>query len=450
MRYFSTIILVFLACSLAKAQGFKESMDTLLADNLFVDSDVSLAVYDLDAEQMLYAHRTEKMCRPASVLKVLTSGVALERLGVNYTMNTLLGRRDGNLYLKGEFDPLFSEADMDAMLATVGSNGTVDTLFVDCTFMDSIYWGPGWSWDDTPWEFQPYMSPLMLNGGCVDVVVKPAERGAAPVVECRPVSSYYSVVNEAVSHDASQKKLTILRDWLDNSNVIRVRGNCNAVCGEKMNMFRSDRFFVSVMCDKLAARGVDVRNVVYAPLPDSIEVLHLKHRPIVDVVGEALLESNNLCAEALVYHLGALYGHRPVTHKDGVQIVKGFLDFNLKMPRRYEIADGSGLSLYTYISADMMLQMLRRIYADKAVYTVVQQGLPLSGWTGTLKGRMAGTAAERKISAKTGTVSGICTLAGYAQARNGHTLAFVVFNQGVISARKARQWQNKVCELLCK
>ena len=450
MRYFSTIILVFLACSLAKAQGFKESMDTLLADNLFVDSDVSLAVYDLDAEQMLYAHRTEKMCRPASVLKVLTSGVALERLGVNYTMNTLLGRRDGNLYLKGEFDPLFSEADMDAMLATVGSNGTVDTLFVDCTFMDSIYWGPGWSWDDTPWEFQPYMSPLMLNDGCVDVVVKPAERGAAPVVECRPVSSYYSVVNEAVSHDASQKKLTILRDWLDNSNVIRVRGNCNAVCGEKMNMFRSDRFFVSVMCDKLAARGVDVRNVVYAPLPDSIEVLHLKHRPIVDVVGEALLESNNLCAEALVYHLGALYGHRPVTHKDGVQIVKGFLDFNLKMPRRYEIADGSGLSLYTYISADMMLQMLRRIYADKAVYTVVQQGLPLSGWTGTLKGRMAGTAAERKISAKTGTVSGICTLAGYAQARNGHTLAFVVFNQGVISARKARQWQNKVCELLCK
>lgn len=450
MRYFPTIILLFLLCSLAKAQSLKESMDTLLADKLFIDSDVSLAVYDLDAEQMLYAHRAEKMCRPASVLKVLTSGVALERLGVDYTMNTLLGRRDGNLYLKGEFDPLFSEADMDVMLATVGDSCTVDTLFVDCTFMDSIYWGPGWSWDDTPWEFQPYMSPLMLNGGCVDVAVKPAERGAPPVVECRPVSSYYTVVNEAVSHDASQKKLTILRDWLDNSNVIRVRGNCNAVCGEKMNMFRSDRFFVSVMCDKLAARSIDVRNVVYAPLPDSIEVLHLKNRPIVDVVGEALLESNNLCAEALIYHLGALYGHRPVTHKDGVQIVKGFLDFNLKMPQRYEIADGSGLSLYTYISADMMLQMLRRIYADKAVYSIVQQGLPLSGWTGTLKGRMAGTAAERKISAKTGTVSGICTLAGYAQARNGHTLAFVVFNQGVISARKARQWQNKVCELLCK
>ena len=94
--------------------------------------------------------------------------------------------------------------------------------------------------------------------------------------------------------------------------------------------------------------------------------------------------------------------------------------------------------------------MLKRIYENKPVYTFVQKGLPLSGCTGTLKGRMAGTVAERKIRAKTGTVSGICTLAGYAEARNGHTLAFVIFNQGTMTPRLARRWQNKVCELLCK
>ena len=122
----------------------------------------------------------------------------------------------------------------------------------------------------------------------------------------------------------------------------------------------------------------------------------------------------------------------------------------LKMPEKYEIADGSGLSLYTYISADIMLQMLRRIYSKPAVYEAVLRGLPVAGWTGTLKGRMAGTVAERKIHAKTGTVSGICTLAGYAHARNGHTLAFVIFNQSIMASKLARRWQNKVCELLCK
>ena len=148
--------------------------------------------------------------------------------------------------------------------------------------------------------------------------------------------------------------------------------------------------------------------------------------------------------------MGALYGHRPITHKDGVNIVKAFLEYNLKINGEYEIADGSGLSLYTYISANTMMQALKHAYNNKLIYNTIEQHLPLSGWTGTLKGRMAGTAAERKIRAKTGTVSGICTLAGYAQARNGHTLAFVIFNQGIMKSKLARRWQNKVCELMCR
>ena len=454
MRLFTTAIFSFFLFLSLPAQNFKHALDSLLGDKLFDDSDVSVAVYDLDDDSLVYAHRAQKMCRPASVLKLLTAGVALERLGVNYSICTTLGISESatsrNLSLRGEMDPLFSEHDLDAMVASVGDSSVVDTLFVDCSFMDSIYWGPGWSWDDTPWDFQPYMSPLMLNGGCVDVSVKPADKGAAPVVECKPVSSYYSVVNEAVSHDASCGKLTILRDWLDNSNVIRVRGNCNGASGERMNMFRSEQFFVTVMCEKLAARGVDVKNVVYAVSPDSFALLHRTQRPILDVVDEALKESDNLCAEALTYHLGALYGHFPVSHKDGTTLIKGFLDYHLKMPQRYDIADGSGLSLYTYISADIMVQMLRHIYHNPIVYESVLRGLPIAGWTGTLKGRMAGTVAERKIHAKTGTVTGICTLAGYAKASNGHTLAFVIFNQSVMASRAARHWQNKVCELLCR
>ena len=184
MRFFVSVIFSFLVSLFVSAQGFKVAMDSLLCDELFTDSDVSVAVYDLDDDTLVYAHRSAKMCRPASVLKLLTAGVALERLGVDYSICTSLAVSDGaacrNLLLKGEMDPLFSEQDLDAMVATVGDSSVVDTLFVDCSFMDSIYWGPGWSWDDTPWEFQPYMSPLMLNGGCVDVVVKPSEKGAQP------------------------------------------------------------------------------------------------------------------------------------------------------------------------------------------------------------------------------------------------------------------------------
>jgi D-alanyl-D-alanine carboxypeptidase/D-alanyl-D-alanine-endopeptidase (penicillin-binding protein 4) len=46
-------------------------------------------------------------------------------------------------------------------------------------------------------------------------------------------------------------------------------------------------------------------------------------------------------------------------------------------------------------------------------------------------------------------VKGVCTLAGYARAANGHTLAFVILNQGSMSASAVRRWQDKVCEAMC-
>ena len=61
-----------------------------------------------------------------------------------------------------------------------------------------------------------------------------------------------------------------------------------------------------------------------------------------------------------------------------------------------------------------------------------------------------GSPAHRKVRAKTGTVTGVISLAGYAQAANGHLLAFAIINQNTLQPRAARRWQDRVCEALCK
>ena len=38
-------------------------------------------------------------------------------------------------------------------------------IYGDVSLKDSLYWGSGWLWDDTPDAFQPYLSPLMLDKG---------------------------------------------------------------------------------------------------------------------------------------------------------------------------------------------------------------------------------------------------------------------------------------------
>lgn len=432
------------------AQPAKKDFTALLGDELLTYSDASLVVYDLTADTLLFSHRAHKLTRPASVLKIVTSVAALERLGGAYTVDTYLLQQGNSLYFKGKIDPLFSFEELCSMVQSLPVGAVVDTLYADCSFMDSLYWGPGWAWDDTPWEFQPYISPLMLCGGCVQVTAKPAARGDSPVVECFPPSAFYSVENEAVSRGGTGEKFTILRDWLCGSNVIRLRGDCNAAKSEKMNMYPSQDYFMAVAAEQLAARGVVVKNIAMGVAPQGCDTLAVVRRPVADIVAEALMESNNLCAEALSYHMGALYGRLPVRQSMGPKIVKGFLDYALDMPLQYDICDGSGLSPYTLVSADIIMQVLKYAYSHKHLYDVLMLGLPQAGVSGTLKHRTKSTAAYKKVFAKTGTVTGVCTLAGYAQASNGHILAFVALNEGSPKARPVRVWQDKVCDVLCR
>ena len=176
----------------AQSQPVSQRLDALLNDEILKTSEVGITVFDLTTGESLYRYQDEKLYRPASIEKVITSVTALARLGADYTMDTHLrytGKIEndtlkGNLYLIGGFDPEFMDEDLDSLVAAVEAQGiryVTDTIAADVSMMDSVYWGPGWSWDDTPYSFQPYLSPLMLNRGCVDVSVSPAQKDSSPV-----------------------------------------------------------------------------------------------------------------------------------------------------------------------------------------------------------------------------------------------------------------------------
>jgi D-alanyl-D-alanine carboxypeptidase/D-alanyl-D-alanine-endopeptidase (penicillin-binding protein 4) len=63
---------------------------------------------------------------------------------------------------------------------------------------------------------------------------------------------------------------------------------------------------------------------------------------------------------------------------------------------------------------------------------------------------MQGKGVRGKVRAKTGTVTGVSSLVGYAEAANGHLLAFVIINQNVLRVKEARNFQDSVCAELCK
>lgn len=454
MKLHLNILLLLFSLAAPAQRAMKNSIDYLLKDELLNTVDASVMVYDLDDDTLLYAHRPDKLVRPASVQKIVTSVVAVDKLGDGYTIDTELFIKENgesrNLYVKGRMDPLFGVDDMVKMASSVPGGCVVDTLFADCSFMDSLYWGSGWIWDDNPYGFQPYLSPLMVCGGAVEVVVSPASKGEAPHYTVTPESSFYSVVNEARSGDPSFGKLTILRDWLEDCNLIRIRGNCTKLYKEKINMYKSADFFLALLAEKLDSVGVEVKVVSLGCAPDDAERIHLVRRPVVDVVDEALMESDNLCAEALVYHLAAMGNELPLSMDEGCEVLRGFLNREAGGCNGFSVADGSGLSVYDYISARHLINTLQYAYKDSTLFDVIYSRLPMSGVSGTMKNRTKEGVAYKKVRAKTGTVKGVCTLAGYAHAANGHLCAFVILNNGLQKASVVRRWQDKVLEAICR
>ena len=117
-------------------------------------------------------------------------------------------------------------------------------------------------------------------------------------------------------------------------------------------------------------------------------------------------------------------------------------------PKDFKVADGCGLSNYNYLSPALLVDFLKYAYSQTEVFQMLYKSLPVGGVDGTLKFRMKGTPAFRNVYAKTGSFTAINALAGYLKMKNGHEVAFAIMNQNVLSAAKARAFQDKVCEVI--
>jgi len=163
-----------------------------------------------------------------------------------------------------------------------------------------------------------------------------------------------------------------------------------------------------------------------------------------------LKESDNLYAEAMFYQLAASSGARSATAKQARAIVMNLVRKLGLNPNSYRFADGSGLSLYNYVTAELEVAMLRYAYQNSNIMLHLKPALPIAGTDGTIKSRMRGPFTNDNVRAKTGTLTGVSSLAGFCTAANGHHLAFSIINNGLRHTNNAHAFQDKVCTELCR
>lgn len=184
--------------------------------------------------------------------------------------------------------------------------------------------------------------------------------------------------------------------------------------------------------------------------PDDAYCICRRFHTIDQVLMRMLKESDNLYAESMFYQIAASTGNHPATAKSARAVINRLIEKIGLDPHRYRIADGSGLSLYNYVSAELEVKMLRYAFTNNNIYLHLRPSLPQAGSDGTLRKRMTGPFTQGNVYAKTGTVTGISSLAGYCTAANGHRLAFSIINQGLMHGRNGRAFQDRVCTILCQ
>ncbi len=211
--------------------------------------------------------------------------------------------------------------------------------------------------------------------------------------------------------------------------------------------------FLTTLRKELERQGVDVADARLAgngTMPSGARHLSTYRHSIDVILNRMLKDSDNFYAESMFYQTAASSGHRPATASDARTLTKQFIKRLGLGGNPYKIADGSGLSLYNYISAELLVRLLRYANSKTEIIEHLLPALPIAGVDGTLKKRMIDGNACGNVMAKTGTLTGISSLAGYLTTASGRQLCFAIINQGVMRNKDGKDFQDRVCMALCE
>jgi D-alanyl-D-alanine carboxypeptidase/D-alanyl-D-alanine-endopeptidase (penicillin-binding protein 4) len=170
----------------------------------------SIYAKNLTQDRVILNINSNKCMIPASNLKLFTSAIALDQLGINFTMKTTLGYSgtidskgvlNGNIILKGTGDPTLGSPNFD----TVPSMDSLFTLFVeaiqahriqhiegdiiaDDSYLDYMPLPGGWSWTDIGNYYAPLTSALTIHENLYYLFFRPAlyTGGPAEIIRVEP------------------------------------------------------------------------------------------------------------------------------------------------------------------------------------------------------------------------------------------------------------------------
>ncbi|WP_062077832.1 D-alanyl-D-alanine carboxypeptidase/D-alanyl-D-alanine endopeptidase [Demequina globuliformis] len=185
-----------------------------------------------------------------------------------------------------------------------------------------------------------------------------------------------------------------------------------------------------VFVDRLAERGVEAGDVTRARAEGTAEEVAVVHGAPLSAVSTLLLqESDNTIAE-IVSLVHAREVGEDTTAEGAAKATIGELAAMGVDTSGLELFDGAGFSENNRISPHHLTSATRAAVASDNVADLLDW-LPIAAMEGTLDGRYLDSDAAGQMRAKTGSLTGVTTLAGAVQTADGRWLAFATLADGM-------------------
>ena len=482
--------------SVLAAQTVAEKIESAAAASITARRAVwGVHALNLTTGQVVYARDAERFFVPASNAKLFSTALVMTRLGPNHRYTTTLigdgelddaGTLAGNLRLVGGGDPTLSgrtipytrvRGNGDAMgpLEAIADQAYMAGLRrVDGHVIgdDSAYlwepYPPGWSLDDTLWEYGAPVSALTLHDNTVRVEVRPGDQpGHRAQVELRPRSAYFLLEPHVIT--GADQRVQVQRGGTPRT--LTVWGTVRPGDGASIPVAIPDpaHYAAHALREALERRGIRVRGGEAArhryawggtealesqPEADGYQqsaavILAVRQSPpLIELLKVVNKVSQNLHAELALREVARVRGAHG-SRRTALADMAVFLRRAGIAAGDVHLVDASGLSRLTLATPASFTALLKFMHASR-YKDLWMQTLPVGGEDGTLGTRFRGLETGR-VLAKTGSLTHVSALSGYLDNARGETIAFsVMVNNASTPPGAVRTFIDTVVKLMAE
>lgn len=436
----------------AGVKALRADLASYFGDPAFQNAVWGVLVKSLATGETLFSLNPGTFLMPASNMKVVTTAAAAEKLGWDYRFTTTVaatgplqgGVLKGDLVIVGSGDPSLGgrptegPSILDRWADEIRAKGItrIDgrVIGIDNAFDDEGL-GQGWSWDYLAYGYATPVGGLDFNENVVRLSFAPGAAPGAPVTVTAQPDSGGLAIDAAVTTapQGGDADISVTRDPARRRLIVRGTVPAGrADVSQTVSVENPTEFMAGAFRQALIARGINVTGgaVDADSLPSPPDVaaattlISYTSPPLSEIARVLLKVSQNLYADTLLKAIGKPPDGGAATTRDGRKAVQEVLQSWGIAPDRYVQADGSGLSRYNYLTADVLVAVLTRMYADNRHIEPFINALPVAGVDGTIAGRMKDTPAQGNARAKTGSIANARALSGYVTSAGGEPIVF--------------------------